>query len=94
MEVGAETFFWKRFDESDVIRTERQQQTLGGKMDFRARSYDECKDLGAIVYADEESLKSLKEIFLWVYNNTPAICWGSRGNFNNWLREPRGDCDG
>lgn len=46
-----------------------------------------CKDLGAVVYADEESLKSLKEIFLWLYNNAPASCWGSPILFNNWLRE-------
>lgn len=40
----------------------------------------------AVFQADEESLLALRNICLYVFNFTPALCWGSEQKVANWLK--------
>ena len=41
--------------------------------------------VGAAGYADEENLRNLPAYAAYMYNEMPAICWGSEEKVNNWL---------
>ena len=40
---------------------------------------------GAVGRADEESMKALKEIIVFLYNRTPGVCWGSEDKMRKWI---------
>lgn len=39
----------------------------------------------AIGRADEENLRDIKEICLYVYNDIPSSCWGSPQKYLDWI---------
>jgi hypothetical protein len=44
-----------------------------------------CNNLSeAIGHADSESLKAIKPIVQFVYNELPGNCWGSPAKVNSW----------
>ena len=45
---------------------------------------------GAIGYADENSLASIRYIVLYCWNHIPSPCWGSKKKVKEW-REKGGD---
>lgn len=36
-------------------------------------------------YADDENRKRLSEIYMWLRNQMPSACWGSRENVEEWI---------
>jgi hypothetical protein len=47
-----------------------------------------CNDLKeAVARADEVNAKLLREYVRWFYNEAPAQCWGSKENFQNWIKQ-------
>lgn len=47
-------------------------------------SNDLCE---AVARADEESMAALRQIVLFVYNNLPGMCWGSKEKVAAWAKE-------
>ena len=43
--------------------------------------------LDAVLFADEESVAGIREIYLWVYNNAPSNCWGDDFDYRAWINE-------
>jgi hypothetical protein len=41
----------------------------------------------SLEHADEQNKKDLFDICKFVYNELPAVCWGSREKVSNWLKE-------
>ncbi len=41
----------------------------------------------AIAHADENSLRAIREIMIYVYNEIPGNCWGSKEKVIAWLKE-------
>lgn len=41
----------------------------------------------AVVYADDENLRNLPAYVAFFYNETPAVCWGSREKMNEWMKQ-------
>lgn len=39
--------------------------------------------------ADDENAENMKEIVKYVYNNIPAIAWGSEENVKRWLAQKK-----
>lgn len=39
----------------------------------------------ALVRADDINVHCLRDIVLYLYNDTPAICWGSPEKVKKWL---------
>lgn len=40
--------------------------------------------LKAVQYADHGNRRIISDIVLWVFNNLPEACYGSRTKFENW----------
>lgn len=40
---------------------------------------------GAIRHGDDDSLAGIKPIITFLYNSTPAACFGNREKVDNWL---------
>lgn len=45
-------------------------------------SNDLCDAIGR---ADAENARQLKEIVVYIYNEIPSTCWGSREKVKKWL---------
>lgn len=43
----------------------------------------------AVGHADRNNYPALKEIVKWIWNNTPASCWGSPAKVRAWLESQR-----
>lgn len=43
---------------------------------------------GVLDHADEENIKAIKEINLFIYNRMPAGCHGSKENVKKWIDGP------
>jgi hypothetical protein len=44
-----------------------------------------CNDLKeAFARGDEDSLNGLRRVVMFLYNDTPCGCWGSREKYANW----------
>lgn len=41
----------------------------------------------AVARADRENLAALKDICLYIYNELPGDCWGTRERMMDWLRK-------
>ncbi len=41
----------------------------------------------AVVHADDESCKQLRELGLWLYNRAPDACWGNEAKYLRWIQE-------
>lgn len=41
----------------------------------------------AVARADRENLAALKDICLYIYNDLPGDCWGSRERIMDWVRK-------
>lgn len=39
-----------------------------------------------LLRADEENIRELREIALYVHNHVPAIAWGSPEKVSNWIK--------
>jgi len=47
-----------------------------------------CNDLkGAVGQADFINIEIIPVYVSWLYNEAPAICWGSPEKFSSWLNE-------
>lgn len=42
----------------------------------------------AIGLADEENLSAIRQIVVYLYNEVPAVCWGSPDKVREWLAVP------
>lgn len=42
-----------------------------------------------MLYADDQSIKDLREIYLYIYNSLSGICWGSKEIVEKWLTQER-----
>lgn len=48
--------------------------------------------MDAVCRADADSLASIRDIVLYVYNDLPSPCWGSLQNVNLWLARFKRGC--
>jgi len=68
---------------------------LKESLDRYARDHIECGGflsfalennfMEAVCRADDNSLQQLQEIALYIYNDLPAQCWGSKEKVKAWL---------
>jgi hypothetical protein len=53
-----------------------------------------CNDLkNAVARADDENVKLLQDYVVLLYNYTPSGCWGSRANYEGWIKEKLAERD-
>ena len=45
------------------------------------------RDLEAVALADEQNRDTIYEIWLYVYNELPGNCWGSRNRVAAWISQ-------
>ena len=41
--------------------------------------------IDAVTKADDTNIHCLRSIVLYIYNNTPGICWGNREKVEEWI---------
>ena len=46
---------------------------------------------GAFGRADEENLRNLPAYVAYLYNEAPAMCWGSKERMEAWMKRHQGD---
>lgn len=42
--------------------------------------------LNAVLSADADCLRSLKQVVMYFYDRTPDACWGSVSKFSKWVK--------
>ena len=45
--------------------------------------------LEAVSVADQNSIKALKQIVIFLYNHTPADCCGNKEKYKKWVNQPK-----
>ena len=46
----------------------------------------ECDLEGVMGHVDLDMVCELRNIYLWIYNEAPAICWGSPEKVRDWVK--------
>lgn len=85
------TYWFKEF-----YIPERMMESLYLYINCRVRPGDFltavlCNDLKeAVGRADDENMRNLPAYVAYLYNKAPAICWGSKGKFIDWVEKKKG----
>jgi hypothetical protein len=43
--------------------------------------------MGAVAYADNENMRNLRDIAMFVYNEVPSSAWGDKNKIRQWIQQ-------